>query len=60
MPVNGARGMSKASEAGKAVVELQAKLPKARVVYVSATGASRVENLSFATRLGLWGRGTRG
>lgn len=39
-------------------VELQKRLPKARVVYVSATGATNVENLAYAERLGLWGKGT--
>src|SRR5690606_1840156 len=31
------------------------RLPSARVVYVSATGATEVENLAYACRLGLWG-----
>lgn len=56
--MKGKRGISKPSEQAKAVVELQKLLPKARVVYVSATGATEVSNLSFATRLGLWGEGT--
>src|SRR3546814_9641874 len=30
-------------------------LPRARVLYVSATGASDDNNLAYATRLGLWG-----
>jgi len=30
-------------------------LPDARVVYVSATGATTVHNLAYAQRLGLWG-----
>jgi hypothetical protein len=34
---------------------LQHKLPNARVVYVSATGATTVHNLAYAQRLGLWG-----
>ena len=31
------------------------RLPNARVVYVSATGATTVHNLAYAQRLGLWG-----
>lgn len=46
------------SQSGDAVVSLQAKLPDARVVYVSATGATDPRNLGYASRLGLWGRGT--
>ena len=30
-------------------------MPNARVVYVSATGATTVHNLAYAQRLGLWG-----
>jgi hypothetical protein len=37
---------------------LQNRLPLARVIYASATGASDVNNLAYATRLGLWGKGT--
>ncbi len=32
-----------------------ASLPNARVIYVSATGATTVHNLAYAQRLGLWG-----
>ena len=47
---------SKASgELLQAVVEIQRRLPKARVLYVSATGATEAENLCYMTRLGLWG-----
>ncbi len=56
--IKGERGASQPSAQAMAVVELQKQLPKARVVYVSATGATEVSNLSFATRLGLWGMGT--
>ena len=38
--------------------ELQEKLPRARVLYCSATGVSEVGNLAYMTRLGLWGLGT--
>lgn len=54
----GKRGVKKPSNAGRAVVALQNALPKARILYVSATGATEVSNLSYATRLGLWGQGT--
>ncbi len=43
-----------ASLQGMAVLELQERLPFARIVYVSATGAARVDALSYAPRLGLW------
>ncbi|CAH3034300.1 unnamed protein product, partial [Porites lobata] len=33
-------------------------LPKARVVYCSATGVTDVKNMAFMERLGLWGDGT--
>jgi hypothetical protein len=36
----------------------QEKLPEARVVYCSATGASEPRNLGYMVRLGLWGDGT--
>ena len=40
------------------MLQLQKLLPNARVVYVSATGASEPEHLLYASRLGLWGSGT--
>ncbi|XP_010670017.2 protein FORGETTER 1 [Beta vulgaris subsp. vulgaris] len=43
---------------GEAVLELQDKLPEARVVYCSATGASEPRNMGYMVRLGLWGDGT--
>ncbi|TKS74751.1 Protein strawberry notch -like protein 2 [Collichthys lucidus] len=43
---------------GKAVLDLQNKLPKARVVYASATGASEPKNMIYMSRLGIWGEGT--
>ena len=51
----GSRGRTKGSEQGVAGVRLQNLLPRARVLYASATGASDVNNLAYATRLGLWG-----
>lgn len=51
-------GAAKGSEQGLAGVRLQIALPRARVIYVSATGATKPENLSYTARLGLWGPGT--
>jgi predicted RNA methylase len=56
--IKGDRGTQDASKAGRAVLELQARLPKARFIYSSATGATEVHNLAYAERLGLWGKGT--
>jgi predicted RNA methylase len=47
-------GIKQASKQGLAGLELQRKLPQARVLYVSATGATVVDNLAYAERLGLW------
>ena len=54
----GTRGAVKPSQTGLAGIALQEALPKSRVVYSSATGATEVENLRYAERLGLWGEGT--
>ncbi|XP_031115069.1 protein FORGETTER 1 isoform X1 [Ipomoea triloba] len=43
---------------GEAVLEIQARLPQARVIYCSATGASEPRNMGYMVRLGLWGAGT--
>ena len=51
----GARGDQAPSQQGRAGLRLQHALPDARVVYVSATGATTVKNLAYAQRLGLWG-----
>ncbi|KAK7494073.1 hypothetical protein BaRGS_00014731 [Batillaria attramentaria] len=51
-------GSSKPTKTGQTVLELQNRLPKARVVYASATGASEPKNMAYMTRLGLWGPGT--
>ncbi|MER8910837.1 strawberry notch family protein [Mesorhizobium sp. M0854] len=51
----GERGDVAASQQGRAGLRLQNALPNARVVYVSATGATTVHNLAYAQRLGLWG-----
>lgn len=49
------RGDSAPSQQGRAGLRLQHALPDARILYVSATGATTVENLAYAQRLGLWG-----
>ena len=51
----GSRGKVKGSEQGIAGVRLQNLLPRARILYASATGASDVNNLAYTMRLGLWG-----
>ena len=53
----GNRGRIRASAQGIAGLRLQNALPDARVVYVSATGATTIEGLAYATRLGLWNGG---
>jgi predicted RNA methylase len=49
------RGERTPSQQGRAGLRLQHALPNARVLYVSATGATTVHNLAYAQRLGLWG-----
>ena len=51
----GERGDIAPSQQGRAGLRLQHALPQARIVYVSATGATTVQNLAYAQRLGLWG-----
>ena len=51
----GALGRKNGSQQGTCGVLLQNNLPAARVLYASATGASEVNNLAYAVRLGLWG-----
>jgi predicted RNA methylase len=53
----GERGEKKPSQQGQAGLRLQHALHDARVLYVSATGATTVQNLAYAARLGLWGTG---
>ncbi|WP_439150433.1 strawberry notch-like NTP hydrolase domain-containing protein [Sulfitobacter sp.] len=48
---------AKPSLQGLAGLRLQLATPRARVFYVSATGATSVHNLAYASRLGLWGQG---
>lgn len=47
-------GVKAASQQALAGLDLQFMAPDARIVYSSATGASEVENLAYADRLGLW------
>jgi len=51
------RGVQSGSQQGISGLRLQHALPNARVVYVSATGATVIQNLAYAQRLGLWGAG---
>src|SRR3546814_584751 len=51
----GERGEQALSQQGRAGRRLQHALPDARIVYVSATGATTVQNLAYAQCLGLWG-----
>ncbi len=51
----GERGDAPPSQQGRAGLRLQHALADARVLYVSATGATTVQNLAYAQRLGLWG-----
>uniref|UniRef100_A0A8D9EDV4 Protein strawberry notch n=1 Tax=Cacopsylla melanoneura TaxID=428564 RepID=A0A8D9EDV4_9HEMI len=51
-------GSTKPTKTGLTVLDLQNKLPKARVIYASATGASEPRNMAYMTRLGMWGQGT--
>lgn len=49
----------KPTQQGLAVLNIQKEHPNARVVYVSATGATEPENMAYMTRLGLWGPGSQ-
>ena len=51
-------GRARATKTGLAVLQLQTELPHARIVYVSATGASEPKNMAYMVRLGLWGLAT--
>jgi hypothetical protein len=53
--IAGERGDKAPSQQGRARLRLQHALPEARVLYVSATGATTVQNLAYAQRVGLWG-----
>ena len=51
-------GVGKATKTATFVADLQARLPLARIVYVSATGASEPKHFMQLNRLGLWGPST--
>ena len=51
-------GAGKPTKTGQTVLELQNKLPKARVIYASATGASEPKHMAYMVRLGIWGPGS--
>ena len=53
----GSRGRTAPSQQGRAGLKLQSALPDARVLYVSATGATTLPGLAYAGRLGLWAAG---
>ena len=53
----GSRGEVRPSQQGRAGLRLQNALPDARILYVSATGATTVPGLAYARRLGLWASG---
>ena len=40
------------------MLRLQSELPRARVVYASATAATELHNLQYLSRLSLWGADT--
>lgn len=48
-------GKTQGSLQGVTGVTLQNHVPEARVIYSSATGATDINNLAYAVRLGLWG-----
>jgi hypothetical protein len=52
------KGGMKPTQMGLAVKEIQERLPRARVVYCSATGCSEPADMAYMVRLGLWGPGT--
>lgn len=54
----GSRGKTKASKQAIAAVQLQRRFPKARIVYTSATSASKIDAFLYAPRLGLFGPNT--
>lgn len=45
------------TQTGRAVLALQKVLPRAKVLYSSATGASEPHNLAYMVRLGNFGFG---
>ncbi len=53
------KGIGGPSKVAETIRELQELMPNARIVYVSATGASEVESLAYMERLGMWGKDTQ-
>ncbi len=51
-------GAGKPTKTGQTVLQLQQSLPKARIVYASATGASEPKHMAYMVRLGIWGPGS--
>ncbi|KAF6201808.1 hypothetical protein GE061_004203 [Apolygus lucorum] len=49
---------SRPTKTGLTVLKLQNGMPKARVVYASATGATEPKHMAYMVRLCLWGPGT--
>ena len=47
-----AKAKDTSSQTAKCVIELQRRLPKARIVYASATGVSQLSNFHYCDRLG--------
>ncbi len=45
------------TQSGRMAAMLEEMYPKARFIYVSATGATVPRNMGYMTRLGLWGAG---
>lgn len=54
----GIRGTQDASGRALKAFDFRQANPEARVLYVSATGATEPKNLGYLERLGLWGAGT--
>lgn len=52
-----AKNLANDTKTAKLVLELQRRLPRARVIYCSATGVSDASHLAYAERLGLWNTG---
>ena len=48
-------GTGKKTRTAEVVHSLQATLPRARILYASATGASEARNLAYMSRLGAGG-----
>lgn len=56
--IKGKKSSAKLTKTAEYVLDIQEKLPNARIVYASATGASETRHLGYMTRLGIWGQGT--